>query len=458
MRSRVFTDDTTSGSYRDAWLTGQHGEWDRTEMYTRSINRCEMHDVVTPSFSKVRNQGGIVCSPMYKENLYVNVRPTTLHIKGAYGSGLKVDRHKAHFELLDTSVARQLFPDHLAIDTLYKQFGAYTDLAVTRAHADVDVSEMQLLASLGELPETLSWLKSLITRLKDVVLAFKRRREIVNVLRKLSYAHAESGTRTSLKQLERYLTTLQKRKERRASRPATTIIDGAVNAWLEFRYAVRPLIGDIQNALNALNAVIASRRCVARGHEYASAKREDVDHFQMVDSGAPYMGITAKISEEETIRARGGVLYAIEEQVVSLITILGLDQPVESLWELIPFSFIIDWVFSIGDWLQSLFKSSGLDILTSWVSLIVERVRKVKVTDVWYSYNAGSDRFWLNSSEFGSSYMKVQWKWRYPHPAVPSLPRVDLKLNLAKIIDLGAIGRSLTADMGPEIKKVIRHA
>lgn len=460
MRSRVFADVATSRSYRDAFLTGQSDHWDEQQLHTRTYRRLAMDDVVTPKFFDVRNKGGIICSPMYKEDLLVECDATVFELEGYHKQPYyHATRIKPVFDLLDTSAVRKLHPDHIAMDELFKQFSRETDLAVMRAHADVDISEMQLLASLGELPETLSWLASLVKRVKDLVSAFKRKREVTNVLRKLWYDATEdihiSGNKLTMAKFERYVKLLVRRNERKKlSKKDSSLVDAFGNAWLELRYAVRPLIGDIQNAINALGATIDKQRCVARGHEYATSKREEV-----VSNSDPYYRVTARITEEESVRARGGVLYAIEQQVVSWIAIFGLDQPLESLWALVPFSFIIDWVFSIGDWLQSVFKSAGLDILTSWVSLIVERKRQVKVINTHYYVDEPNWHHELKSSEFGSSLWKATWKWRYPQPDVPTLPRLDLKMNLAKILDLGMIGRALTSDMSSEVtKRSIRHA
>lgn len=457
MRSRIFADETTSRSYRDAFLTGKSDQWDNQVIRPRTYSWSAMDDVVTPKFLTVRNNGGIICSPMYKEDLYVQTDATVLDIEGHYKHPPyhAVRRIRPVFDLLDTSVERKLFSDHRAMDEQFQQFSRETDLAVMRAHAEVDASEMQLLASLGELPETLAWLASLVKRVKDVVSAFKKRKEVFNVLRKLRQDAAAMPNRMSLQKLERYEQILSKRAERKKlGKREASFVDGFSSAWLEFRYAVKPLIGDIQNAINALSAVIKGQRCVARGREYHVARREDE-----VSSVGATQRIDAKVSEVESIRARGGVLYAIEEQVVSWITIFGLDQPLESLWELVPFSFIVDWVFSIGDWLNGIFKSSGLDILTSWVTLEVERIRKVDVIRAQYISDEPDWYLALKSSEFGSSNLKILRKWRYPHPQFPSLPRIDLKLNLSKIIDLGMIGRALTSDMSSDVTKwSIRHA
>lgn len=148
----------------------------------------------------------------------------------------------------------------------------------------------------------------------------------------------------------------------------------------------------------------------------------------------------------------------MQESCISLLTILGFDQPIESAYELIPFSFIFDWVFSIGDLLASWFKSSGLDMLTSWSTLRVEWKRNVTLISCNIESKGGY--VWSNPQVvLGSSTTTAVWKWRYPDPAIPLLPRFDLKLDLGKIIDLGTIGRALTGGQLTEVtKRSLRHA
>lgn len=456
MRSRVFSDITTTRSYRDAWLVNHPTQWDRNDLFAQITRRDEMHDVVTPNFFTLRNKGGIICSPMYRENRYVRTDATVVDI----GGWKKTDNHavrriKPLFNHLDVSVDGLLQMDHVLMDAEFAKYSRETNLALMRAHADVDISEMQLLASLGELPETLAWLESLVTRVVGLTRAFKKKQEVLKVLRTLKSDVQNIGSKTSIRRLEKYQELLLKRKERdKASKAEKSLIDNFSQAWLEYRYALRPLISDIQNALKALDTIITSQRCVARGHEYSTATREKI-----VTQDDPYQRVTAKIVEGEIIRARAGCLYTIEEQVCSLSTILGLDQPIESLYELLPFSFMIDWVFSIGDLLQSWFKSSGLEILTSWVTLSVESYRDVTCTDFWYYSGDTQFTFWINNVVLGASNLRVVRKWRYSNPALPLLPRFDLKLDLAKIIDIGLIGRAITGGKLTEVTKgALKHA
>lgn len=270
-----------------------------------------------------------------------------------------------------------------------------------------------------------------------------------SVLRSLQLTAEETKKFKDIKALERYTKILADRKLKHVP---TKPMDVIVGLWLEYRYAVRPLIADLQNAVKALDKAIKSERLTARGRESHVGESVSYFHSDPVPNDNSFR-VDSKITTSEVIKARAGCLYIVDAQLASFLDVLGFDQPIEAVWELIPFSFVLDWVFSIGDLLESWFKSSGLSVLTSWVTLQVESVRTQKVTSAeLVSLHAGWA--WPNQTlELGSSHSTVQWKWRKPNPSIPTLPRFDLKLDLAKIIDLGAIYRSSIGGKIPEVAK-----
>lgn len=460
MRFRLFTDETTSKSYLYHWETWPATSYaDENHLVTRTARRSSMVDVVTPNFLRTRNKGGIICNPKCKEDLYADIIETSVEMRGKK-DGYIVVRHDTHTpKLLDVPslVPVVTGPDTFCMDQLALQFSRETDLAIQRAHADVDVSEIMLLASIGELPETLAYLANTVKRVVQVARSLRKRKEVAEILRRLRYGVSETtgkGQRSFIKQLERYQEILAQRKQRKkASLSEVSEYDALLNLWLEYRYAIRPLITDIQNAIKALSTQLKNARLVARGHEYRLGGSE----YKLSATWDGYVGIytfTADVKEDESVKARGGCLYALDAQIASFEAVFGLDQVVESAYELVPFSFIFDWAFSLGDLLQGLFKSSGLSVLTSWVSLEIIRSRSINVTSAQI---VGKNGYSWSSQQWvlGSSHSTVKYGWRKPNPPFPLLPRLDIKLDLAKIIDLGAIGRNVLS--GKSIPQVTRR-
>jgi hypothetical protein len=64
--------------------------------------------------------------------------------------------------------------------------------------------------------------------------------------------------------------------------------------------------------------------------------------------------------DQGSIKIRYTVYFQIDYPEMPNITRLGLTNPPQLAWELIPFSFVFDWLLPIGDWLSSLDATVGL--------------------------------------------------------------------------------------------------
>jgi len=122
--------------------------------------------------------------------------------------------------------------------------------------------------------------------------------------------------------------------------------DDLVNLYLAYRYGVRPLISDLQGALEHVND---NRLKPIRGVVTAKAVEKKTRY---INSDSPGYGSLDNHSLRETIsgittfRAIRLIEYdsSIREEVS-----LGLRNPGLLVYELIPFSFVFDWVFNVGN-------------------------------------------------------------------------------------------------------------
>lgn len=71
---------------------------------------------------------------------------------------------------------------------------------------------------------------------------------------------------------------------------------------------------------------------------------------------------TTRIYEE-----RYGILY--ETAVIARMAAnLGLSRPLSTAWELVPYSFVVDWFVNVGAWLDAIQPSLAHKTLGAWVS------------------------------------------------------------------------------------------
>lgn len=438
----------TSKAYTNSWYWPQLGRYAYTPITTlapsgSSVTR--MYDVNTPTFFRERNKGRIICSPMFKEELSYSCDHSIATLTGTdYGKqAIHLNSHSLGLSAIPASeLAFSQFREE------YDKFERENALAIMRAHSKVDLSEINLWASVGELPETIAWIRSLATRIRDITRLFMRKSESLKILRTLTYNANKSIGKDSFRRLESYMRLLEARKLRNKSKDLIS----AQSLWLEYRYAVRPLIADIENCIAVIDKVLEDKRYTARGHEYNKGENVSIQSFNNYPTGLEF-SCRVKVTEKSSIRGRAGCLYFVDTHVSSLLDILGIDQPIEGAYELIPFSFVLDWVFSLGDYLNGIFKSSGLSILTSWSVLKVEATRQCTVLEA--NYNSSDPKIIWPDQRFvlGSSFQGISRKWRYINPQFPNLPQFDLKVNLAKLIDLGAISKQMLGGKSLNVAK-----
>lgn len=227
------------------------------------------------------------------------------------------------------------------------------------------------------------------------------------------------------------------------------LVSKFAESWLEYRYAIRPLIFELKQCLEALKKTIEKgSRQTARGKEIVLSENSSIVTHTNSSYSSTTVTVQMRQTEKTTIICRAGVLFKIEEDLDALLSVWGIDQPLESVWELVPFSFIIDWFFSVGDTISAWSVNPSLTPLASWNTFILASQESRRSLSLEMSNKGGYE--WSEPSTIhGKAGLLYMRKWRKPAAVRSIIPRFDLKLDLAKIIDLGMIGRQLLSGRRP---------
>lgn len=188
--------------------------------------------------------------------------------------------------------------------------------------------------------------------------------------------------------------------------------------WLATRYGWRTLLYDLSDLNKALRSLDEKR---TRYSECAGRTYSDTYEYGEDESWS--LGtLTRTWNDKVTVGIRGSVVADITVPKFQF-------NPLQTGWELIPFSFVIDWFVNVG---KAIAAWSFLSLQTDYVAAYgwkveIERNYSKVIGVTNQNYSSGA----VNVS--GSSTIKIEK--RIPS-RIPLLPRFNLKLDMMKIIDL----------------------
>lgn len=139
--------------------------------------------------------------------------------------------------------------------------------------------------------------------------------------------------------------------------------------WLEMQYGWKPMLSDVYGACSALSKRRKDDWSVtAKGR----AKSVEVLLFQNKLGDNPHFYDGANV----VTRIERGAYTRIDAQpsneVLISLSALGLTNPLLIAWELVPYSFVVDWFLPVGDWLSSLDATLGFQIVGCSTSFFVK--------------------------------------------------------------------------------------
>lgn len=147
------------------------------------------------------------------------------------------------------------------------------------------------------------------------------------------------------------------------------------NGWLSLQYGWKPLLQDVYGAAETLAQ--ASLGPENRNSIYASSfgqNRKPLTLSQSVTnstSGFSGYDVTSYKCKGFYL-ARVGVRYTRSSAPVSSLSKLGILNPVALAWELVPYSFVVDWFLPIGNWLNGLDATAGLSFESGYQTTLLK--------------------------------------------------------------------------------------
>jgi hypothetical protein len=159
----------------------------------------------------------------------------------------------------------------------------------------------------------------------------------------------------------RRISAFYKAQAKRTKNPHST--------WLEWRYAITPLVLTVEDALNSLNKV--------RPKEKVQAYNKDESEKLKYHTYSQTHG-TLSVAKLTKSKFTCGSRLSILAQNDTSPWGTSLHDVVAAAWERVTLSFMIDWFFDVGTWLGS-FRDTNLVIGDKYVTFVKEQTHRLWV-------------------------------------------------------------------------------
>lgn len=147
---------------------------------------------------------------------------------------------------------------------------------------------------------------------------------------------------------------LRKKDPKGAARALGFTDKGAIpNQWLEYQYGITPLLQDLKGGWDELQR--------QQGWSWVTTVRAERRSEERILQ--EYGGYLGTIDTKWDHRCAVSLSYRPRQYALQSIARTGLSNPAEILWELVPFSFVVDWMYPVGDALHALDATVGYEFL-----------------------------------------------------------------------------------------------
>lgn len=182
----------------------------------------------------------------------------------------------------------------------------------------------------------------------------------------------------------------------------------AHDAVLTYNYAVMPLLSDIQGAFALAAQGLKDNPCVT-GHRFVS---QELDLPPMIG-----LNRTRTAKGKSTAGAEVQLKAKLNDTTVGLLEQMGLYNPFSLAWDLLPYSFVIDWLIPVGNTLQALTAPLNLTFHSGYANHKLVNDFTIKGAPSTHNQASGS---------FPSLHVETVCQLRKPISAL-SLPRLYIK-------------------------------
>lgn len=196
-------------------------------------------------------------------------------------------------------------------------------------------------------------LSSLKNQQIDLAMAFASRRSTAELLASSAARLAKAFKQTRQRNFAGAARTLGVRN---SVRPGTK---SASSGWLQLQFGWAPLMSDIYGAYNELtgNYPKDGELCVVRSSTRSASAIDST--FLWGPWGSAYTRAKIKRRVIATRDIKVSYWYKLNAEALHAASRNGLTDPAVVAWDVLPFSFVVDWLLPVGQYLRNLTADVG---------------------------------------------------------------------------------------------------
>lgn len=259
--------------------------------------------------------------------------------------------------------------------------------AIKNANAKLRSDSINIGQSVGEMPEAIQEFAKTTRFLLETIIALKR---------------------GNLKKAKKALGALM------SKRGVAEVAKASSNTYLFYQFGVVPLLNDLNHMAEEIGKAMDRP-------DFLSVQGRATDQASLPSHWA--------FTSEGSLTEICEVGYNVRPKPQYSAAFLGLTNPIATLWELVPLSFVANWFVSIGDVLNALDAGVGLDFVSGYKTTVVKGESKML-------YNEQSG--WTTQGSYSTTHFAME-REVLTRPDVPPLHLKTGGLGTGQLTSLAAI-------------------
>lgn len=213
-------------------------------------------------------------------------------------------------------------------------------------------------------------LVDLIEAKQSAKMIIRRTTELLQLARAVKRLDVGAATRV----LKRALSSSGKSGHKRAltkTRKAVVTAKSPAGMWLELHFGWAPLVGDLVSGMDLLQADFKPRKL--KGRSKKEFPVHDGVQYPASESSNGHDNGFISVDAKRTVKCVVGADVRIDNPNLLLAQRLGFVNPLTTINELVPFSFVVDWFGNWSQWLGQYSEFYGLELTNAYHTVYFEK-------------------------------------------------------------------------------------